>query len=215
MGGFGSGRSGGRPVIEDGLVLDIDKLRRDNLIRSNSSRSGSLTWSEVHSRREVATIGYSTSIGDDEGSLRLRYTTTTRYSGEKIDSDYEIMLETVPQPFGGIRWFFTCPATGARASRLYMPPGSTRFLSRGAYRHLAYQSQREAPYDRALRRAFKYRRKLGNHDGIDGWIAKPKWMRQATFERRIEQVERAEAIVNAHLAGFLDRLRRRDPGLRI
>lgn len=214
MGGYGSGRSGGRPVIEDGLTLDINKLRRDNLIRSNSSRSGSLTWLETYSGREVATIGYSTSIGDDEGSLRLRYT-TTRFGQEKIDSDYEIMLETAPQPFGGIRWFFTCPATGARASRLYMPPGSTRFLSRGAYRRLAYRSQRTTLYDRALNRAFKLRRRMGDQGAIGDFIMKPKWTRWATFEREMERIDRAEAVVDAHLAGFLDRLRRRDLGLRI
>jgi len=214
MGGYGSGRSGGAPVIEDGLTLDINKLRRDNLISSNSSRSGSLTWSETYSGREVATVGYSTSIGDDEGSLHLRYV-TTRYGGEKIRSDYEIGLETVAQPFGGIRWFFTCPATGARTSKLHMPPGSTRFLSRGAYRRLAYQSQRLTPYDRALKQAFKLRRRMGDQGAIGDFIMKPKWTRWATFERQVERIDRIEGIIDAHLAGFLDRLRRRDPGLTI
>jgi hypothetical protein len=41
----------------------------------------------------------------------------------------------------------------------------------------AYRSQREAPHDRALRRAFKLRGKLGADGGIGDYVPKPKWMR--------------------------------------
>jgi hypothetical protein len=33
MGGFGSGRYGGRPTVESAVRLDIDALRRDGMIR--------------------------------------------------------------------------------------------------------------------------------------------------------------------------------------
>jgi hypothetical protein len=85
--------------------------------------------------------------------VRLKYT-TTRWDGERRESDYWIQLETTPQPFGGRRWRFVCPRTGRRAAKLYLPNGAFTFASRQAYR-LAYRSQREAPHDRALRRAFK------------------------------------------------------------
>jgi hypothetical protein len=71
-------------------------------------------------------------------------------------SDYWIQLETTPQPFGGRRWWFICPRTGVRAAKLYLPNGAFTFASRQTYR-LVYHSQREAPHDRALRRAFKLR----------------------------------------------------------
>jgi hypothetical protein len=46
MGGYGSGNRGGRPTIEDGLVLDLNKLIRDGLFRPGTW-TGSIIWSEV------------------------------------------------------------------------------------------------------------------------------------------------------------------------
>jgi hypothetical protein len=209
MGGFGSGRYGGMPVIEDGLQMDINKLRRDRLIGPGIYRSGSLEWSETSTGRKVSSIRYEARINEEEGSLRLHYTTTRHVTGEKIRSDYTIRLEAVPQPFGGRRWYFVCPHLGVRVSKLYLPPGSTRFLSRGAYRHLAYRSQRTTPYDRALDIAFKLRRRMGDQGAIGDYIDKPKWMRWSTFERQLQRIKRAEAVIDAHIAGFLQQLRRR------
>ena len=70
-------------------------------------------------------------LGQASGRVRLRYT-TTRYDGEKRDSDYWIQLETTAQPFGGRRWWFVCPRTGRRATKLYLPNGAFTFASRQA-----------------------------------------------------------------------------------
>ena len=67
---------------------------------------------------------------------------------------------------------------------------------------VAYQSQRETPYDRALRRAFKLRAKLGD----DAEINKPKWMRWHTYDRKLEELASAEAVVDAHLLKFISKL---------
>jgi hypothetical protein len=206
MGGYGSGRSGGAPLIEDGLILDINKLRRDGLLGPGIQRRGSLEWTETSTGRSVGSVEYEARIGDEEGTLRLIYATTRYATGEKIRSDYEIGLETVAQPFGGRRWYFECPATGARVCKLYKVPGSTRFLSRGAYRRIAYHSQREAPHDRALSFAFKLRRRLGDQGAIGDWLGKPKWMRWPTFERQLKRIERAEAVIDAHTGVLLQRL---------
>jgi len=139
--------------------------------------------------------------------VRLQYT-TTRWDGERRESDYWIQLETTPQPFGGRRWWFVCPRTGRRAAKLYLPNGAFTFASRQAYR-LAYRSQREAPHDRALRRAFKLRGKLGADGGIGDYVPKPKWMRWPTYDRKLEEVFAAEEVVDAHLLGFVQKLERR------
>jgi hypothetical protein len=138
----------------------------------------------------------------------LRYTTTLG-DGEHHDSDYRIELESTPQPFGGRRWWFICPRMGVRVAKLYLPNGAYTFASRQAYR-LAYRSQREAPYDRALRRVFKSQAKLGVEGGIWDHIPKPKWMRWRTYDRQLEQIARAEEIIDGHLAAFLYKL---DPSL--
>ena len=52
----------------------------------------------------------------------------------------------------GRRWWFVCPKTAKRVSKVYMPPGAVTFASRGAHR-LAYKSQRETPFARACSRA--------------------------------------------------------------
>jgi hypothetical protein len=118
-----------------------------------------------------------------------------------------IELETTPQPFGGRRWWFVCPRTGRRATKLYLPNGAVTFASRQAYQ-LAYACQREQSHERALRRAFKLRAQLGADGGIGDYIPKPKWMRWPTYERAMTQIERAEEIVDAYtefLAREVDR----------
>lgn len=207
MGGYGSGCSGGRPTTDSGLTLSLQKLMRDRLFRPSYAWGGSIVWTYTSTGEQVGSIGYEAHLGQDAGRLRLKYT-TTRYGGEKHESDYWIQLETTPQPFGGRRWWFICPRTGRRATKLYLPNGALTFASRQAYR-LAYRSQREAPHDRALRRAFKLRDKLGGTGGIGDYLAKPKWMRWPTYDRKLDEIFAAEGVVDAHLGFFVDKLNRR------
>jgi hypothetical protein len=207
MGGYGSGRSGGRPTTDNGLTLSLPKLMRDRLLRPDCAWGGSLVWTNLNTGERIGSIGYEAHLGQDAGRVRLKYT-TTRYDGEKHESDYWIQLETTPQPFGGRRWWFVCPRTGRRAAMLYLPNGAVTFASRQAYR-LAYRSQRETPYDRALRRAFKLRGKLGADGGIGDYVPKPKWMRWPTYDRKLEEVFAAEEVVDAHLGFFVAKLNRR------
>jgi hypothetical protein len=108
-----------------------------------------------------------------------------------------------PQPFGGRWWWFVCPRTRRRAAKLYLPNGAFTFASRQAYR-----SQRETPHDRALGRAFKLRHTLGADCGIGDYVAKPKWMRWRTYERKLEEIAAAEEVVDAHLLAFVRKLER-------
>jgi hypothetical protein len=208
MGGYGSGRSGGRPTTDSGLTLTLSKLRRDGLFLPNRSQSGSLVWTNTTTGERIGSIGYEAHLGQESGGVRLKYTTTL-WDGERRDSDYRIELETTPQPFGGRRWWFLCPRTGVRVAKLYLPNGAYTFASRQAYR-LAYRSQREAPYDRALRRAFKLQSKLGADCGVGDYIPKPKGMRWRTYDRLLKQIESAEQTIDGHLAAFLYKL---DPSL--
>lgn len=215
MGGFGSGRHGGGPTVESSLTLDIDKLRRDNLIAPGLYRRVSLTWSWTGTGERIADINMVVDTSDEGGMIHLQFVSRNPATGERTETDQPIRLTTIEQPFGGRRWFAICPFTGARCSKLYLPPGATKFAARGAWRRLAYKVQREAPYDRALRAAFKRRRRLGDDGGIGDPVIKPRWMRNRTFHRHLAEIERAEMKVEGHLAAFLDRLRSRDPGLRL
>jgi hypothetical protein len=122
MGGYGSGRSGGRPTTENGLTLSLPKLMRDRLFRPGCAWGGSIVWTYTSTGERVGSIGYEAHLDQESGRVRLKYT-TTRWDGEKRESDYWIQLETTPQPLGGRRWWFVCPRTGRRAAKLYLPNG--------------------------------------------------------------------------------------------
>jgi len=204
MGGFNSGRSGGRPTPESGLTLNLYKLIRQGL-KPGQRVHGSIVWTRVGTGERVGTVGYEADTVGDCGHVRLRYTTTRAYDGEKRDSDYTIALETTPQPLGGRRWWFVCPKTGAHAGKLHLPNGAYTFGSRRACR-LEYRSQRETPRDRAINRAFKLRERLGGKGGIGDFVPKPKWMRWPTYESQMAKIEAAEGIVDAHMCALIENL---------
>jgi hypothetical protein len=97
-----------------------------------------------------------------------------------IQGHFAATLETRPQPFGGRRWWFVCPRSGHLVAKLHLPNGAYTFASRRACRP-GYRSQREAPRDRSITRAFKLRDRLGGEGGIGDYIPKPKWMRWSTL----------------------------------
>lgn len=90
--------------------------------------------------------------------MRLRWTSTDQWSGEKRESENIISLTSRPQSSGGRRWWFICPRTGRLASRLHLPDGACTFACRRAYQ-LGYQSQRQTRRDRALSRVFALRQR--------------------------------------------------------
>jgi hypothetical protein len=207
MGGYGSGRSGGRATTDSGITLNLSTLLRDQRFQPGCAWSGSLVWTNTSIGERICSIGYQADLGQETGRVRPHYT-TTRWDGEKRESNYWIQLETTPQPLGGRRWWFVCPGTGRRAAKLYLPNGALTFASRQAYR-LSYACRRERARDRALRRAFKLRRSLGADGGIGQYVPKPKWMRWQTYDRKLEEIFAAEEVVDAHLLGFVQKLARR------
>ncbi|MGO9419424.1 hypothetical protein [Roseiarcus sp.] len=60
-----------------------------------------------------------------------------------------------------------------------------------------------------MRRAFKLRKRLGADSGDGDYIAKPRWMRWRTYDRKLEEIAAAEEVVDAHLLGFVQKLDRR------
>ncbi len=71
MGGFGSGRSGGRPTTEDGLILSLSKLLRDKLFRPGSACYSSLIWTNTTTGERVGSINYEAHLGPESGRVRL------------------------------------------------------------------------------------------------------------------------------------------------
>jgi hypothetical protein len=91
------------------------------------------------------------------------------------------------------------------------------FLCRHCYR-LAYASQRENHFDRALRRANDIRMQLGGEPGMASLFRQPpKGMHRRTYERLQSKVWRAEMLAEERLNTMLERLQRieRRPTTRI
>jgi hypothetical protein len=58
MGGYGSGRSGGRPTVEDSLSLNLPRLFKTGWLKKGAWTSGILRWSIVGTGEETASIGF-------------------------------------------------------------------------------------------------------------------------------------------------------------
>lgn len=201
MGGYGSGRDGFSTTakVDEGLKLDINKLKRDRLIALNSWRSGSLTWTRVGTGEETGSIGYEVNTLDPNDMwMRVHYTHGARYSDQPDEMDYKIKLETTRPHYGGKRLWFICPITHERAAVLHSPPGSKWFASRHAY-DLKYQSQSRTAQDRAIDRMWKLKNRLGG----DNYWRKPKGMHDKTHERMVEEIRDAESVCDFYMAQFV------------
>jgi hypothetical protein len=87
-----------------------------------------------------------------------------------------------------------------RLRKLYVPLGGRHFWSRGAY-ELAYASQRETKFDRALRRARKLRLRLGGDPADDEYPDKPPRMRWATYNRLLDKLRAADGVACRRCGG--------------
>jgi hypothetical protein len=189
MGGLGSGRPGGsgRSKVENVRSIDVNWLRRSGYLRSPCT--GELFWT-----CEGETVG-TVNFRYEQNRLRLLY--RVRISGgEWQHVDQPITIARLPCRFGGTRPYFLCPGLvdgkwcGRRVMKLY--GGGRYFLCRHCYT-LVYASQSEVPWDRALRRANKIRRRLGGPLSMDRpFPAKPRGMWRRTYERLCDQVLDAE-----------------------
>jgi hypothetical protein len=123
----------------------------------------------------------------------IEFTHQTRddREGDRIVRDRIRLIWTVPT-YGGRRWWFRCPRTYCKTTKLYLPNGGWHFWSRRAY-GLGYACQREDRFGRLQRRAAMLNRQLGG-EGWSSWDTpptKPKWMRWRTYEEKYEIWERA------------------------
>jgi hypothetical protein len=209
MGGYGSGRSGGRPTSEacGSFILTTTTFARAGL-RAGLRGTVSLTWSGDGDPFPV-------SITIDTTGTTYRYLELSHAARNRSPSPqrYQVPLESSPQPFGGVRWWFVCPQTARRCTKLFLPRGGHRFWSRQAY-ELGYASQRESPQDRAQRQAIKTYRALGgggNGNWRGGAPDKPKWMRWRTYDRLAAKLNHYNDAFDANWMTSVARLLSRAP----
>lgn len=209
MGGYGSGRRGGTVTSEStaSYVLDIKSFAP--AFQKGQCLAGSI---RVDEGKFVITV-----IVDLRNEwncfVELIHSTRDFREGDRIVTERVQLARTEPT-FGGHRWWFLCPRTGYRTTKLFLPNGGWHFWSRRAY-GLGYACQREDRFSRLQRRAATLNRQLGG-EGWRDWDlppAKPKWMRWRTYDRKIAEWERAVARANVEwtcgAARLLERIDRR------
>lgn len=209
MGGFGSGRHGGRGTTNNYRSLDVRRLQRERMLTPGHA----FKWQWTRDGKAVASVQMQVEVN----CLILEYRTRIN-GGDWQPMEYPVYLERTACNYGGQRAWFLCPATGCgrRVAKLFIG-GSGIFACRHCY-HLAYACQRENDDSRATRRADKIRERLGWEPGIlngHGW--KPKGMHWTTFWRlqvqhdefvaaSLDGMAKRLGLVNRRLTGLQDRL---------
>jgi hypothetical protein len=178
----------GGGTVEGTRSLDVMKLAKAGFL--SGMTFGGWQWTsgdrttasiQIQGARDAVTLNYRIrSYGEDWQSVRQR-----------------VPIRWTPCRFGGERPWFVCDVhangvyCGRRVAKLY---GAGRlFACRNCYR-LGYAIQRDRPMDRAHHRLRRLHRKLGaDYDGPDGMPPeRPKWMRQRTYDRVVQQIEAGE-----------------------
>ena len=179
MGGYGSGRTGGKPIAEQCRQIDLCRMFREGTARDGQFSSGILHWS--CRGQPLGSISYFFDLIDpNDARLTLKFALGSRDSDKQIVQVIPLRF-TVPH-FGGRRWWMICPVDHTTVSKLYMPLNAQRFAGRGAW-HLGYRSQRVAPTNQPLERLFRVRAKVGLERGCNDPLLRPQGMWRRTFAR--------------------------------
>ncbi len=89
--------------------LSIFFLKKNGYLpKDGGYRSGVINWS--YNGENKNSIGLIANIGEDKDNyIKLQYTHTSNWTGEKESMDYRVELTTTPCNYGGKRYWFICP----------------------------------------------------------------------------------------------------------
>lgn len=158
---WGAGRPGYRLKEIHTRAIDVRRWQRDGLLRAHYF---GWQWTDSDTGEVQSKIGVSPS----PGKVGLSYTVNGHAFNPVID------ITTTPCTFGGARAWFRCPHCHVRCAKLFLRWGHFRCRT---CQKISYQSQSEDQIGRLWRVQAKIERQLG--DGL----ARPKFMRQKTYER--------------------------------
>jgi len=135
------GRYAEHSTCDAALKIDLAEPAIRTAINHYNDVSGVWRWS--HAGVETASVAFSWS--------RRAATLTLRYccNGDPVTQTLRL-IQSTPH-YGGARYWFCCPITGASARVLYLPAGASIWASRCAYK-LTYQSQRDGGLEGSILR---------------------------------------------------------------
>lgn len=184
MGNYRSGRRffvDAKTTVEECRSIDIVRWARDGLTGPGTIRSGVWEWRDSRTGEVASSVAYSIDMTDPH--VRLQYTLTR--TGERLD--YRVELVSTSPHYGGLRWWFICPASVGgrtcerRARKLYI---AGKYYACRQCCQLSYRSQREDDMSRALSKAQAIRERLGGSASMSQpFPPKPKGMWSGTYRR--------------------------------
>ncbi|MBI2473389.1 hypothetical protein HYV70_02445 [Candidatus Uhrbacteria bacterium] len=105
-----------RGTCEGRTKISIFWLRQKGYLTPDMPwRWDSLSWTNTYSGESAGSLSYQIKLDENKepnskvGYMRLMYTNTSAWSGEKTEIDYEIPIVTTGCNYGGIRFWFRCP----------------------------------------------------------------------------------------------------------
>ena len=181
-------------------MLDVNQLAERGCLQPGCSST--CQWTDGN---EIASIN----LRAEAERLRLSYAVRAGDGGREdvVDTISVVYLRC---RFGGSRAYFICPGPGdgtecgRRVTKLHL---SRRYFLCRHCNHLAYASQYEQPWERALRRASKLKQRLGIDVGIAEPLPdKPKGMWARTYACLLDEILQAEILANEAEAIMFNRL---------
>ena len=88
--------------------------------------SGRIDWTFGRTGQTAGAVRYEAQLALPNVYLRLYFTVSDPIRGESHSVKQEIRLTTTRPRFGGVRWWFICPQSGARVGR----PSPSAWLNR-------------------------------------------------------------------------------------
>lgn len=171
MGNSNSGKYGGKRTTGDMWALDVRKVQREGGLELGETFG--CTW-----RRRGGEVIACVDLKGETDRVMLDY--RRKVDGEWQARRYPVEIDWTACHYGGQCAWWLCPGCGRRVAVLY---GGHRFECRHCHQ-LVYKSQRQAPDERAYKRADALRARLGWGPGvIHGPGGKPKGMHWRTFWR--------------------------------
>lgn len=204
MGGWGSGRQGGRPLADSSRKVDLAWLMRTGRVVDGCTGSGTIHW--THGGEPHGSISYRYNLTDAEDARLVLIYRQQQRGGEWKEREQKVRLSYTLPNLGGRRWWMHCPVRGNRVGKLYLPGGGDIFAGRRAW-GLAYKSQRSGPRDRPFDRLFALQDQLNSPCGWEMPLRRPKGMWHRTFARHEARWWELDAQCAAAAAGMLGILR--------
>ena len=176
-----------RPLPISFFELDVRWLKREGYLADGTPRPV-----ERRINGERAGVALVTNHGD---RIAIAYKQRGR-----LRRDFAELTYTQPH-LGGERVWFLCPSCERRVAILYGGP----FRCRTCW-GISYQSQRDAPMMRNIRREQKYRMRVGGSENlVEPFPVRPKGMHRRTYLRIRAKATRLERQRYGALAALLIR----------